>query len=165
MYNITIDQMSRLIKKFGSVTIGSERYGSKMEARSIRSGHILASWPTGCGDINKNTFFLTPGIVWVTTSVILLKWTWQMWDMHLPVLGGTSQQRRDISVTQWNFDLHTINSLVLLVLCLFREFIHILLLPNTLVAWLLLHRSYGLGFYSMFCSSFSYHEIEKLPAA
>ena len=62
MYTITKEHMSLIMKKFGSVTILGERYGSKLEVRSIRSGHILASWPGNCG-VEKDSFALTPGMV------------------------------------------------------------------------------------------------------
>ena len=61
--DITIDSLSETMHKYGSITIDSVCYGSKMEPRRIRSGYILASWPAGNGHVNKETFALSGGQV------------------------------------------------------------------------------------------------------
>ncbi|CAB4006868.1 Hypothetical predicted protein [Paramuricea clavata] len=61
--SINANHIGLLIKKFGSVVIGSTKFGSKLEPRSIRSARILASWTKSDGSINKETFCLSPGTV------------------------------------------------------------------------------------------------------
>lgn len=36
--------MAETVKKFSSISLGNQRYGSKLECRSLRSARILASW-------------------------------------------------------------------------------------------------------------------------
>jgi hypothetical protein len=61
--HINLQNLAENIHKFGSITIGPVRYASRLEPRGIRSSNILAAWPAGDGNINKDTFSLTPGTV------------------------------------------------------------------------------------------------------
>ena len=50
------------IKKYSSIFVGAEKYGSKAECRSLRSARVLASWHDGVGHISS-TSPLSLGIV------------------------------------------------------------------------------------------------------
>ena len=60
--NIDIVDLYFTIKKFSSVCIGSEKFGSKGESTNLRSARVLASWHTGDGSISP-TSPLAPGVV------------------------------------------------------------------------------------------------------
>lgn len=60
--NITFGDLHITIKKFSSIFVGAEKYGSKAECRSLRSARVLASWQDGQGNISP-TSSLSPGIV------------------------------------------------------------------------------------------------------
>ena len=55
--------MATTIKKYSSVTIGSQLYGSKMECRSLRSARIYASWAANTGGLNLNELLFFAGSV------------------------------------------------------------------------------------------------------
>jgi hypothetical protein len=61
--HIDSENLGENIHKYGSITIGPVRYGSRLEPRGIRSSNILASWPNGDGNIIKETFNLSAGTV------------------------------------------------------------------------------------------------------
>ena len=60
--NIDIGDLHFTIKKFSSICILSEKFGSKGESRNLRSARVLASWHTGDGSISP-TSPLAPGVV------------------------------------------------------------------------------------------------------
>ena len=61
---IEMGSLGESIRKFGSLNIWSTTFGSKMQPRGIRSGKILASWPTDNGkDVLQETFCLSAGTV------------------------------------------------------------------------------------------------------
>jgi len=60
--NIDIGDLHFTIKKFSSICIGSEKFGSKGESRNLRSARVLVSWHTGDGSISP-TSPLAPGVV------------------------------------------------------------------------------------------------------
>ena len=51
-----------IIKRFSSICVGAEKYGSKAECRSLRSARILASWNGSDSQISA-TSPLSPGLV------------------------------------------------------------------------------------------------------
>lgn len=61
--DIQLPHLSECITKYGSITIGPVRYGSKLEPQGIRSSNILPSWPSNVGNILKGSFKLTAGTV------------------------------------------------------------------------------------------------------
>ena len=60
--NISVSGLHNTIKKFASIFLGSEKFGSKAETRSLRSARVLASWNSSNGLI-RATAQLSPGIV------------------------------------------------------------------------------------------------------
>ena len=60
--NIDIGDLHFTIKKFSSIFVGAEKFGSKAESQSLRSARVLASWHSGEGLISA-TSPLSPGIV------------------------------------------------------------------------------------------------------
>ena len=60
--NISVSGLHNTIKKFASIFLGAEKFGSKAETRSLRSARVLASWNSGNGLI-RATAPLSPGIV------------------------------------------------------------------------------------------------------
>ena len=50
------------VKKFSSIFVGAEKFGSQAESRSLRSAKLLASWHDGEGQVSA-TSPLFPGIV------------------------------------------------------------------------------------------------------
>ena len=54
--------LSKTVRRFGSIIIGPEKFGSKLECRSLRSARIIASWTDNHGIINPNAV-LRPGKV------------------------------------------------------------------------------------------------------
>ena len=60
--NIDISDLHFTIKKFSSISVGVEKFGSKAESRSLRSAKLLASWHGDDGEISA-TSSLSPGIV------------------------------------------------------------------------------------------------------
>ncbi|KAK2551582.1 hypothetical protein P5673_027562 [Acropora cervicornis] len=59
---VNICNLHVIIKRFSSICVGAEKYGSKAECRSLRSARILASWNGGNGQISA-TSPLSPGLV------------------------------------------------------------------------------------------------------
>ena len=56
--------MSQLIKKFKTVEVGMETYGSKLSCRSLRSARIRASWASSQGGrIYQSGLMMRPGFV------------------------------------------------------------------------------------------------------
>ena len=49
---IELTALAETVKKYSSLTIGNEHYGSKLDCRSIRSSRIYASWAKEDGDLN-----------------------------------------------------------------------------------------------------------------
>lgn len=60
--NICLDDIQLTVKKFGSLLLGAERFGSKIECRNLRTAKILASWHDADGSVSS-TSPLSPGIV------------------------------------------------------------------------------------------------------
>ena len=60
--NIDISDLHFTMKKFSSICIGSEKFGSKGESRNLRSARVLVSWHTGDGSISP-TSPLAPEVV------------------------------------------------------------------------------------------------------
>jgi len=60
--NIEICDLHFTVKKFSSIFVDVEKFGSKAESRSLRSAKLLASWHDGEGQISA-TSPLFPGIV------------------------------------------------------------------------------------------------------
>ena len=60
--NIDIGDLHFTIKKFSSIFVGAEKFGSKLESRSLRSARVLASWHSEEGLISPASP-LSPGIV------------------------------------------------------------------------------------------------------
>ena len=61
---LTMGSLGESIHKFGSLNIWFTTLGSKMKSRGIRSGKILASWPTDHDqDVHQETFCLSAGTV------------------------------------------------------------------------------------------------------
>ena len=60
--NICLDDIPLTVKKFTSLLLGTERFGSKGECRNLRTARILASWHAGDGSVSS-TSSLSPGIV------------------------------------------------------------------------------------------------------
>ena len=60
---ITRMDMSKTIKVYSTVMIGSHRFSSKMECRSLRSSRIYASWTAKEGDLNLTGLVLWAGCV------------------------------------------------------------------------------------------------------
>ena len=60
--NICLDDIQLTVKKFGSLLLGAERFGSKIECRNLRTARILASWHAADGSVSS-TSPLSPGIV------------------------------------------------------------------------------------------------------
>ena len=54
--------LSKTVRRFGSIIIGPEKFGSKLECRSLRSARIIASWTDNHGIISPNAV-LWPGRV------------------------------------------------------------------------------------------------------
>ena len=57
-----IELTSCVARKFKSVVLGNEKFGSKMDCRNLRSARIMASWTADDGSINTN-LTRRPGIV------------------------------------------------------------------------------------------------------
>ena len=57
-----IELTSSVARKYSSVMLGTEKFGSKMDCRNLRSARVMASWTTddGCIDISVPS---RPGIV------------------------------------------------------------------------------------------------------
>lgn len=47
--------LSRVARKYSTVMLGSEKFGSKMDYRNLRSARILASWTTSDGSIHTSS--------------------------------------------------------------------------------------------------------------
>ena len=60
--NIDIGDLHFTIKKFSTIFVGAERFGSKAESRTLRSAKVLASWHSAEGLISA-TSPLSPGII------------------------------------------------------------------------------------------------------
>lgn len=60
--NISVSGLHNTIKKFASIFLGAQKFGSKSETRSLRSAPVLASWNSSNGLI-RATAPLSPGIV------------------------------------------------------------------------------------------------------
>ena len=60
--NIDICDLHFTIKKFSSIFVGTEKFGSSAESRSLRSARLLTSWHDGEGQISAESP-LFPGIV------------------------------------------------------------------------------------------------------
>ena len=60
--NIDIGDLHFTIKKFSTIFVGAERFGSKAESRTLRSVKVLASWHSAEGLISA-TSPLSPGII------------------------------------------------------------------------------------------------------
>ena len=60
--NIHISDLHFTIKKFSSIFVGAEKFGSKAECRSLRSARLLASWHSSEGQISAASP-LSPGIL------------------------------------------------------------------------------------------------------
>ena len=54
--------LSRVARKYSTVMLGREKFGSKMDYRNLRSARILASWTTSDGSIDTSSA-RRPGIV------------------------------------------------------------------------------------------------------
>ena len=61
--NISISDLHFTIKKFTSIFVGTEKFGSRAERRALRSARVLASWHGNEGLISAATSTLCPGIV------------------------------------------------------------------------------------------------------
>ena len=74
--NIEICDLHFTVKKFSSIFVGAEKFGSKAESRSLRSAKLLASWHDGEGQISA-TSPLFPGIVgyFMCHRLTLMVWT------------------------------------------------------------------------------------------
>ena len=60
--NIDIGDLHFTIKKFSTIFVGAEKFGSKAESRTLRSARVLASWHSAEGLISA-TSPLSPGII------------------------------------------------------------------------------------------------------
>ena len=81
---IEMGSLGESIRKFGSLNIWSTTFGSKMQPRGIRSGKILASWPTDNGkDVLQETFRLSAGTVFIISDIQL---KWAMSISHITLL-------------------------------------------------------------------------------
>ena len=59
---IDISDLHFSIKKFSSIFVGAEKFGSRAESRTSRSARVLASWNDDDGNISS-TSALSPGII------------------------------------------------------------------------------------------------------
>lgn len=57
-----LDCLAKTVRRFGSVVIGPEKFGSKLECRSLKSARIVASWTDDHGLI-RPAAGLRPGKV------------------------------------------------------------------------------------------------------
>ena len=57
-----IELTSSVARKYSNIMLGTEKFGSKMDCRNLRSARVMASWTTddGCIDISAPS---RPGIV------------------------------------------------------------------------------------------------------
>ena len=60
--SVSLVDIHVIIKKYSSIFVSAEKYGSKAECSSLRSARVLASWHDGVGHISS-TSPLSPGIV------------------------------------------------------------------------------------------------------
>ena len=74
--NIEIWDLHFTVKKFSSIFVGAEKFGSKADSRSLGSAKLLASWHDGEGQISA-TSPLFPGIVdyFMCHRLTLMVWT------------------------------------------------------------------------------------------
>ena len=54
--------LSTVARKYSNIKLGTEKFGSKMDCRNLRSARIMASWRTSDGSIDT-TAARRPGIV------------------------------------------------------------------------------------------------------
>ena len=59
---VNICNLYVIVKRFSSICVGAEKYGSKAECRYLRRARVLASWNGGDGQISA-TSPLSPGLV------------------------------------------------------------------------------------------------------
>lgn len=62
-HKVETRNLSESMHKFGSISIWSTTYGSKMQPRGIRSSKILASWQNDDGQVLQDRFRLSAGLV------------------------------------------------------------------------------------------------------
>ena len=58
----SLDCLAKTVRRFGSIVIGAEKFGSNQECRSLRSARIVASWTDEQGFISPHAG-LRPGKV------------------------------------------------------------------------------------------------------
>ena len=51
---ISLNCLAKTVRRFGSIVIGPEKFGSNQECRSLRSARIVASWTNGQGLISPH---------------------------------------------------------------------------------------------------------------
>ena len=60
--NKEIELSSSIARKYSNVMLGTEKFGSKMDCRNLRSARVMASWSAGDGTIDTSVP-KSPGIV------------------------------------------------------------------------------------------------------
>ncbi|XP_031557633.1 uncharacterized protein LOC116294219 [Actinia tenebrosa] len=53
--NLTIDSLSSIARKYAYAYLGSEKFGSKKDSKSLRSSRVIASWANDDGTINTSS--------------------------------------------------------------------------------------------------------------
>lgn len=48
----SISSLAKTVRRFGSIIIGQEKFGSRLECRSLRSARVVASWTDDRGQIS-----------------------------------------------------------------------------------------------------------------